>query len=55
MDPRTVDVYEANASAWVAPRFLQVWGVVPTLGRGFTPEEERVGGPRAVLVSERFW
>ena len=49
------EVPERLASAWVAPRFLQVWGVVPTLGRGFTPEEERFGGPRAVLVSERFW
>ena len=31
--------------AWVAPRFLQVLGVAPALGRNFTPEEERFGGP----------
>ena len=49
------EVPERLASAWVAPRFLQVWGVVPTLGRGFTSEEERFGGPRAALISERFW
>ena len=49
------DVPERLASAWVAPRFLQVWGVTPTLGRGFAPEEERFGGPRAVIVSGRLW
>ena len=46
---------ERLACAWVAPRFLQAWGVTPTLGRGFAPEEERFGGPRAVIVSERLW
>jgi putative ABC transport system permease protein len=39
----------------VAPRFLQVLGVAPALGRAFTPEEERFGGPDAVLISYRFW
>lgn len=46
---------EKVTEALVAPRFLQVWGVSPALGRDFTPEEERFGGPRAVLVSDRFW
>ncbi|MGH9732153.1 MAG: ADOP family duplicated permease [Candidatus Acidiferrales bacterium] len=41
--------------AFVAPRFLQVWGVAPELGRDFTPEEERVGGPPAALISNRYW
>ena len=41
--------------AFVAPRFLQVWGIAPALGRGFTPAEERFGGPGAVLISHRFW
>ena len=49
------DVPERLASVWVAPRFLQVWGVVPALGRGFAPEEERFGGPRVVIVSDRLW
>jgi putative ABC transport system permease protein len=49
------DVPERLAAAWVAPRFLRVWGIAPVLGRGFVPEEERFGGPRAVLVSERLW
>jgi putative ABC transport system permease protein len=41
--------------AWVAPRFLQVLGIAPTLGRDFSPQEERYGGPNAVLISDRLW
>jgi len=39
----------------VAPRFLEVLGVSPALGRDFTPQEERFGGPDAVIISDRFW
>ena len=48
----------------VAPRFLQVMGVSPALGRGFTPQEERWGGPDgrahqlrllAATLSRRSW
>jgi putative ABC transport system permease protein len=41
--------------AFIAPRFLQVWGVAPELGRDFSPQEEHFGGPSAVLISDRFW
>ncbi len=41
--------------AWVAPRFLQVWGIAPRFGRDFKPEEAHFGGPEAVLISNRFW
>lgn len=41
--------------AFVAPRFLQVWGVSPELGRDFVANEERLNGPPAVLISDRFW
>lgn len=41
--------------AWVSPRFVEVWGVNPARGRGFTASEHRVGGPRAVLISDRYW
>jgi len=41
--------------ALVAPRFLQVMGVAPALGRDFAPLEEHAGGPQAVLISDRFW
>jgi predicted permease len=46
---------ERVGCAWVAAGFFQVWNVVPAIGRGFTPEEERFGGPHAVVVSDRFW
>lgn len=41
--------------AFVSPRFLQVWGVAPQLGRDFTPEEERYGGPTSALISYHYW
>ena len=40
---------------FVAPRFLQVMGVAPSLGRDFSPQEERFGGPNVVLISDRLW
>ena len=41
--------------AFVAPRFLEVWGIAPSIGRDFTPEEGRFGGPNAMLISDRYW
>jgi putative ABC transport system permease protein len=41
--------------ALVAPRFLQVWGIAPELGRDFSPQEEHFGGPNAVLITDRLW
>jgi putative ABC transport system permease protein len=41
--------------AFVAPRFLEVWGISPSIGRDFTTDEGRVGGPAAVLISDRYW
>jgi putative ABC transport system permease protein len=46
---------EKLTRALVTPRFLQVWGVAPALGRDFTPQEEHFGGPNAVLISDRLW
>ena len=46
---------EKLTHAFVAPRFLQVLGVSPALGRDFKPDEERFGGPPAVLISYRLW
>ena len=39
----------------VAPRFLQVMGVAPVLGRDFTRPEEHFGGPNAALISDAYW
>ena len=46
---------EKVAQAFVTPRFLQVWGISPALGRDFNAEEEHFGGPNAILISDRFW
>src|SRR6516162_3818098 len=49
------DLPEKLTHALVAPRFLQVWGIAPQLGRDFKPEEEHYGGPNAILISDRYW
>lgn len=49
------DLPEKVTRAFVAPLFLQVWGIAPALGRGFAATEHRVGGPSAVLISDRYW
>ncbi len=46
---------EKVTHALVAPRFLQVWGVAPQLGRDFSPAEEHFGGPNAILISDHYW
>jgi predicted permease len=55
------DVSETSGSlpekvrrAWVAPRFLEVWGVTPALGPGFTAADQDAGVPGA-LISDRYW
>ena len=40
--------------ATVGPRFSEVWGVAPALGRAFT-EDDHHGQPATVIVSERYW
>jgi hypothetical protein len=49
------DLPEKLTHALVSPRFLQVWGIAPQLGRDFTSQEEHFGGPSAVLISDRYW
>lgn len=41
--------------ASVAPRFFGTLGAKPLLGRVFNPDEERHGGPMAVILSHRYW
>lgn len=51
----TGELPEKVTQALVSPRFLQVWGVAPAIGRDFTYEEEHVGGPNVVIISDRYW
>ena len=46
---------ERLSAVLVAPRFLQVLGVAPMLGRDFTSAEQHFGGPPAALISYRLW
>jgi putative ABC transport system permease protein len=51
----TGELPEKVTQALVSPRFLQVWGVAPALGRDFADQEEHVGGPDVVIISDRYW
>ncbi len=46
---------EKTTVAFVAPRFVETWGLWPALGRGFTAGEHLFHGASAVLVTDRFW
>src|ERR1019366_4201755 len=39
----------------ITQSLLPMLGVRPALGRNFSPEEDRLGGPHAVIVSHAFW
>jgi putative ABC transport system permease protein len=41
--------------AHVSADFFKVIGVLPKLGRTFTEEESKTGGPPAVIISDRLW
>lgn len=41
--------------AIVSGQFFETLGVQPMIGRTFLPEEEKFGGPVAVLVSHGYW
>jgi putative ABC transport system permease protein len=42
-------------AARVDPYFLSVLNLPPVVGRNFTAEEDRPGGPAVVIVSDGFW
>ena len=48
-EPEPVVVIRASAN------FLPILGLVPSRGRGFTRDDDREGGPRTALVTERFF
>lgn len=39
----------------VTHSLLPLLGIQPLLGRGFTAEEDQVGGPAAAMIGERMW
>jgi predicted permease len=46
---------ERVASSTVTASFLPTLGVRPALGRNFTDEEDRPGGPSVVILSDALW
>jgi predicted permease len=48
-DPEQIPTYVISSEV------LPVLGVSPALGRGFQADETKVGGPRAVLISDALW
>ncbi|HLJ44648.1 MAG TPA: ABC transporter permease [Bryobacteraceae bacterium] len=46
---------EKLVRARISPRFFSVLGMPPIIGRFFSPDEDQTNGPRAAIVSERFW
>jgi putative ABC transport system permease protein len=40
---------------YVSGRFLDTFGVVPIIGRGFTAEDDRRGGEPVAILSHGFW
>lgn len=43
------------AGSGVSREFFDVMGVTPAIGRSFSADEQRQGGTRAVIISDRLW
>ena len=46
---------ERLAARRVSPRYFNVFGVKPAVGRVFTPQEELDGGPSSVVIAYSLW
>src|SRR5450432_1488029 len=46
---------EQISGALVTANFFDVIGLTPQLGRVFTAEEDRVGGPLVAVISDKLW
>ena len=46
---------EQISGGLVTANFFKVIGLTPQLGRVFTEEEDRVGGPLVAVISDRLW
>src|SRR5581483_1227283 len=46
---------ERVLGVFVSSNFLPTLGVTPAIGRGFTEGEDRIGGRRVALLSDRLW
>ncbi len=46
---------ERVSAAFVTANFFKVIGLAPELGRTFSEEEDKSGGPRLAVISDRLW
>jgi predicted permease len=46
---------ERVPAGFVSANLFSTLGVVPRVGRDFTPEEDMAGGPGAVILSDGYW
>jgi len=46
---------ERVGAAFVTANFFKVIGLAPELGRTFTDEEDKLGGPALAVISDRLW
>ncbi len=53
--PQLGGVGEHVGVAYVTANFFKVIGLNPQIGRTFTDEEDRVGGPALAVISDRLW
>ena len=44
-----------SARAYVTANFFKVLGLPAEFGRTFSEEEDRVGGPQLIVISDRLW
>jgi len=41
--------------AWITPNYLDVLGIRPELGRGFTAADARAGPPTVAMITDHLW
>src|SRR3954462_10131015 len=49
------DASERVTATWITASTIPVLQVTPMFGRGFTPDEETLGGPNVAILSESVW
>lgn len=54
-DENSREPAERIRASWVGPGTLDLLGVAPLLGRGFSDDEHRMGGAGAAILSEAEW
>ncbi len=50
-----LDQPERITGLFVSSNFLTLLGVEPAIGRGFAAGEDRIGGERVAIISDRLW